>query len=90
MPTVPISIVDQGWLLELASREFVQPAFIPSVFPLSPFFHLTPEKECFLLLWMKRGHILNLISSGEAGLVELQTQRPKITTWDGFKLKLFT
>ena len=40
-------------------------------------------------MWTKRGHALNLTSSGEACMVDLQTQRPKITTQDGLKLKLF-
>lgn len=34
----------QGWLPGLASRGFVQPAFIPSVLPLPPFLHLSPER----------------------------------------------
>ena len=36
----------------------------------------------------KRGHILNLTSSKEACVAALLTQRPKVTTKDGLKLKL--
>ena len=38
---------------------------------------------------MKRGHMLNLTNPGKAGMVALQTQRPKTTTEDGLKLKPF-
>ena len=39
-------------------------------------------------LWMKRGHILNWTSSAEACVAALQTQRPKVTSKGGLKLKL--
>ena len=41
-----------------------------------------------LKLGKKKGHILNLTSSGEACVMALQTQRPKVTTKDVLKLKL--
>ena len=37
----------------------------------------------------ERGDTLNLTSSGEAWWLALQTQRPRVTAWDGLKLKLF-
>ena len=36
----------------------------------------------------KGGHILDLTSSREAWVAALSTQRPKVTTKDGLKLKL--
>ena len=40
-------------------------------------------------LWTKRGPILKLTSLGEVCVAALETQRPKVNTLNGLKLKLF-
>lgn len=39
--------------------------------------------------WTKRGPVLNLTSLGNACMVALQTQTPKVTPKDSLRLKLF-